>query len=70
MSKVTKFKLQYAVVLIEDTTIVYDMLVITDKLHNIAWFDTEDDAVFNFAHNYRDWEEFPPNTVIKKVVKI
>ena len=44
-----KIKLQFAVVLIEDTTIVYNMLVITDKLYNITWFDTEDEAVFNFA---------------------
>lgn len=65
-----KIKLQFAVVLLEDTTIVYKMIAITDKLYNINWFDTEDEAVFNFADNYRDWEEFPPNMVIKRVVKI
>lgn len=65
-----KIKLQYSVVLLEDTTIVYKMIAITDKLYNITWFDTEDEAVFNFADNYRDWEEFPPNMVIKRVVKI
>lgn len=65
-----KIKLKFAVVLIENTTIVYDMLVITNNLHNIAWFDTEDEAVFNFADNYKDWEELPPNMIIKRVVKI
>lgn len=76
MSEVTKFKLQYAVVGLSDVLIEEKYNI--DSCHNtvfedvdyIDWFDTEDEAVFNFAKSYSTWKEFPPNMVIKRVVKI
>lgn len=61
-----RIKLQFAVA----KTFQYLGMTVLDTYSDLKWFDTEDEAVFNFADNHRDWEEFPPNMVIKRVVKI
>lgn len=63
--KTTKFKLQFAV-----TTHLYLGLLVLDTYKDLKWFDTEDEAIFDFAKTHSSWEELPNNMVIKRVVKI
>ena len=70
----TKFKLQYAVIILKDVLLEgeynVDSCTVFEDIDYIDWFDTEDEAIFTFAEIYGHWTKFPPNMVIKRVVKI
>ena len=59
-----RIKLQYAVAKVY----YYSGFPILEDYKHLKWFNTEDEAVFDFVDNFR--EEIPDNMVIKRVVKI